>query len=79
MREEDYGLCVALSNYTKNAQKYLESTPIIREISRTEPVIAHILKNVSSNAIISTTSVRGIIALSLVIAFITLKDNLQKI
>ena len=38
MREGDYGLFVTLSNYTKNAQKYLESTPIIRGISGTELV-----------------------------------------
>ena len=33
MREGDYGLFVTLSNYTKNAQKYLDSTPIIRGIN----------------------------------------------
>ncbi|MEX1307819.1 MAG: restriction endonuclease [Eubacteriales bacterium] len=33
MREGDYGLFVALSNYTKNAKKYLESAPIIRGIN----------------------------------------------
>ena len=38
MREGDYGLFVTLSNYTKNAQKYLESTPIIRAINGTELV-----------------------------------------
>lgn len=38
MREGDYGLFVALSNYTKNAQKYLDSTPIIRGINGTELV-----------------------------------------
>ncbi|MEE3380953.1 MAG: restriction endonuclease [Succiniclasticum sp.] len=38
MREGDYGLLVTLSNYTKNAQKYLESTPIIRGINGTELV-----------------------------------------
>lgn len=38
MREGDYGLFVTLSNYTKNAQKYLESTPIIRGINGTELV-----------------------------------------
>ncbi len=32
MREGDYGLFVTLSSYTKNAQKYLDSTPIIRGI-----------------------------------------------
>ncbi|MDR0948245.1 MAG: restriction endonuclease [Lachnospiraceae bacterium] len=36
MREGDYGLFVSLSNYTKNAQKYLENTPIIRGINGTE-------------------------------------------
>lgn len=38
MREDDYGLFVTLSNYTKNAQKYLDSTPIIRGINGTELV-----------------------------------------
>lgn len=38
MREGDYGLFVTLSNYTKNAQKYLEHTPIIRGINGTELV-----------------------------------------
>lgn len=38
MREGDYGLFVSLSNYTKNAQKYLESTPIIRGINGMELV-----------------------------------------
>jgi len=38
MREGDYGLFITLSNYTKNAQKYLEHTPIIRGISGTELV-----------------------------------------
>ena len=38
MREGDYGLFVTLSNYTKNAKKYLESTPIIRGINGTELV-----------------------------------------
>ena len=38
MREGDYGLFVTLSNYTKNAYKYLESTPIIRGINGTELV-----------------------------------------
>ncbi len=38
MREGDYGLFVTLSNYTKNAQKYLESTPIIRGINGPELV-----------------------------------------
>ena len=38
IREGDYGLFVTLSNYTKNAQKYLESTPIIRGINGTELV-----------------------------------------
>ena len=38
MREGDYGLFVTLSNYTKNAQKDLESTPIIRGINGTELV-----------------------------------------
>lgn len=34
----DYGLFVTLSGYTKNAQKYLDSTPIIRGIDGTELV-----------------------------------------
>ena len=38
MREGDYGLFVTLSNYTKNARKYLENTPIIRGINGTELV-----------------------------------------
>ena len=38
MREGDYGLFITLSNYTKNAQKYLESTPIIRGINGSELV-----------------------------------------
>ena len=38
MREGDYGLFVTLANYTKNAQKYLDSTPIIRGINGTELV-----------------------------------------
>lgn len=38
MREGDYGLFVTLSNYTKNAQAYLNSTPIIRGINGTELV-----------------------------------------
>lgn len=38
MKEGDYGLFVTLSNYTKNAQKYLNDTPIIRGINGTELV-----------------------------------------
>lgn len=38
MKEGDYGLFVTLSNYTKNAGKYLEDTPIIRGINGTELV-----------------------------------------
>ena len=38
MREGDYGLFVTLSNYTKNARKYLDSTPVIRGINGTELV-----------------------------------------
>ena len=38
MREGDYGLFVTLSNYTHNAQKYLDNTPIIRGINGTELV-----------------------------------------
>lgn len=38
MREGDYGLFFTLSNYTKNAQKYLDNTPIIRGINGTELV-----------------------------------------
>lgn len=38
MREGDYGLFVTLSNYTKNARKYLDNTPIIRGINGMELV-----------------------------------------
>lgn len=38
MREGDYGLFVTLSDYTKKAQNYLDSTPIIRGINGTELV-----------------------------------------
>ena len=38
MREGDYGIFVTLSNYTKNARKYLEAMPIIRAINGTELV-----------------------------------------
>lgn len=38
MREGDYGLFVTLSNYTKNARKYLDNTPIIRGINGAELV-----------------------------------------
>ena len=38
MREGDYGLFVTLSDYTKNAKKYLNETPIIRGINGTELV-----------------------------------------
>lgn len=38
MREGDYGLFVTLSNYTQNAQAYLDHTPIIRGINGTELV-----------------------------------------
>lgn len=38
MREGDYGLFVTLSNYTKNAQQYLNNTPIIRGINGSELV-----------------------------------------
>lgn len=38
MREGDYGLFVTLSNDTKNAQKYLDSTPVIRGINGTDLV-----------------------------------------
>ena len=38
MREGDYGVFVTLSDYTKNARKYLDSTPIIRGISGTDLV-----------------------------------------
>ena len=39
MREGDYGLFITLSNYTKNAKKYLESTPIIRGINGADLVV----------------------------------------
>ena len=38
MRESDYGVFITLSDYTKNAQKYLDNTPIIRGINGTELV-----------------------------------------
>lgn len=38
MREGDYGLFITLSNYTKNAKKYLESVPIIKGINGSELV-----------------------------------------
>lgn len=38
MREGDYGLFVTLSNYTKNARRYLNNTPIIRGINGAELV-----------------------------------------
>ena len=38
MMPGDYGLFVTLSNYTKNAQKFLDSNPIIRGINGTELV-----------------------------------------
>ena len=44
MREGDYGLFVTLSNYSRNAKKYLENTPIIRGINGTE-LVELILKN----------------------------------
>jgi len=43
MREGDYGLFVSLSGYTKNAQRYLDHTPIIRGIDGQE-LAALILK-----------------------------------
>ena len=36
MKEGDYGLFITLSNYTANALKYLENTPIIRGINGVE-------------------------------------------
>ena len=36
MKEGDYGLFITLSNYTPNALKYLDNTPIIRGISGLE-------------------------------------------
>lgn len=38
MMPGDYGLFVTLSNYTKNAQKFLDANPIIRGINGTELV-----------------------------------------
>lgn len=38
MKEGDYGLFITLSDYTKNAQNYLNNTPIIRGINGTELV-----------------------------------------
>lgn len=36
MTEGDYGLFVAISNYTKDAKKYLESVPVIKSINGSE-------------------------------------------
>lgn len=36
IREGEYGLFVTLSNYTKSAQRYLDTTPIIRGINGDE-------------------------------------------
>lgn len=44
MREGDYGLFITLSDYTKNAKKYLEGVPIIKGINGTE-LVDLILKN----------------------------------
>ncbi len=38
MREGDYGLFITLSDYSKNAQKFLSNNPIIRGINGTELV-----------------------------------------
>lgn len=38
MSAGDYGLFVTLSNFTKNAQKYLSLNPIIKGINGTELV-----------------------------------------
>ena len=38
MHEGDYGVFITLSNYTKNARRYLDNTPIIRGINGTELV-----------------------------------------
>ena len=38
MSEGDYGVFVALTNYTKNAQRFLDKTPIIRGIDGSELV-----------------------------------------
>ena len=38
MREGDYGVFITLSDYTKNAQRYLDNTPIIRGINGRELV-----------------------------------------
>lgn len=38
MREGDYGVFVTLTDYTKNAKKYLDNTPIIRGINGAELV-----------------------------------------
>ncbi len=51
MREGDYGVFIMLSDYTKNARKYLENTPIIRGINGTELVelILKYYENLSDN------------------------------
>ncbi len=56
MREGDYGLFVTLSNYTKNAQKYLDNTPIIRGINGTE-LVDLILKYYAQNGLYKTVTV----------------------
>ena len=38
MREGDYGVFVTLTDYIKNAKKYLDNTPIIRGINGAELV-----------------------------------------
>lgn len=48
MREGDYGVFVTLSNYTKNARKYLENTPIIKGINGIEPPLEKMLLDFST-------------------------------
>lgn len=47
LREGDYGAFITLSNYTKNAQKYLKNNPIIRGINGSE-LVELILDNYGS-------------------------------
>ena len=49
LREGDYGTFVTLSNYTKNARKYLDNNPIIRGIDGSnlvDLILAHYQKSI---------------------------------
>ena len=49
LREGDYGAFITLSNYTKNAQKYLKNNPIIRGISELVDLILDNYEKLSEN------------------------------